>query len=156
MMPSRKHHAEAGLLVPSGCIKVNTWNFARRCSTEGTTWSEGPGRRAARERQRLRCVLGPDDLPAAAAYAMAPRLLTILTGRNLPRIRQSGEAEPSTIDDTTIADFTRVVDQDGKRCFPRDEIITDTKKAKPKKARRQLPSTHASVREFLNAGTISK
>ena len=82
-------------------------------------------------------------------------LATILTGRNLPRIRQSGEAEPSTIDDT-IADFTRVVDQDGKRCFPRDEIITDTKKAKPKKARRQLPSTHASVREFLNAGTISK
>jgi hypothetical protein len=22
---------------------VNTWNFARRCSTEGTTWSEGSG-----------------------------------------------------------------------------------------------------------------
>jgi hypothetical protein len=105
------------------------------------------GRRAARERQRLRCVLGPDDLPAAAAYAMAPRLLTVLTGRNLPRIRPSAEAEPSTIDDTTIADFTRVVDQDGKRCFPRDEIIADTKKAKPKKARRRLPSTHASVRD---------
>jgi DNA-binding transcriptional regulator YiaG len=66
---------------------------------------------------------------------MAPRLLTNLTGRNLPRIRQSGEAEPSTINDTTIADFTRVVDQDGKRCFSRDEIIADTKNAKPKKAR---------------------
>jgi len=44
---------------------------------------------------------------------MAPRLLTILTGRNLPKIRQSGEAEPSTINDKTIADFTRVVEQTG-------------------------------------------
>jgi hypothetical protein len=28
---------------------------------------------------------------------MAPRFLTILTGRNLPKIRQSREAEPSTV-----------------------------------------------------------
>jgi hypothetical protein len=42
---------------------------------------------------------------------MAP--LTILTGRNLPKIRQSGEAEPSTINDKTVADFTRVVKQTG-------------------------------------------
>jgi hypothetical protein len=41
------------------------------------------------------------------------RFLTILTGRNLPKIRQSGEAEPSTINDKTIADFTRVVEQTG-------------------------------------------
>ncbi len=45
---------------------------------------------------------------------MAPRLLTILTGRNLPKITgQSREAEPSTINDKTIADFTRVVEQTG-------------------------------------------
>ena len=44
---------------------------------------------------------------------MAPRFLTILTGRNLPKIRQSREAEPSTINEKTIADFTRVVDQTG-------------------------------------------
>ena len=44
---------------------------------------------------------------------MAPHFLTILTGRNLPKIRQSGEAEPSTINDKTIADFTRVVEQTG-------------------------------------------
>ncbi|MGZ3329984.1 MAG: hypothetical protein ACXU85_22770 [Xanthobacteraceae bacterium] len=44
---------------------------------------------------------------------MAPRFLTILTGRNLPKIRQPGEAEPSTINEKTIADFTRVVEQTG-------------------------------------------
>jgi len=44
---------------------------------------------------------------------MAPHFLTILTGRNLPKIRQSGKAEPSTINDKTIADFTRVVEQTG-------------------------------------------
>jgi hypothetical protein len=44
---------------------------------------------------------------------MAPRFLTILTGRNLPKIQQSSEAEPSTIKEKTIADFTRVVEQTG-------------------------------------------
>jgi hypothetical protein len=44
---------------------------------------------------------------------MAPRFLTILTGRNRPQIRQSGEAEPSTINEKTIADFMRVVEQTG-------------------------------------------
>jgi hypothetical protein len=44
---------------------------------------------------------------------MAPRFLTILTGRNLPKIRQSKESEPSTISEKTIADFTRVVEQTG-------------------------------------------
>jgi hypothetical protein len=44
---------------------------------------------------------------------MAPRILTILTGHNLPKIRQSGEAEPSTINEKTVADFTRVVEETG-------------------------------------------
>jgi len=44
---------------------------------------------------------------------MAPRFLTILTGSDLPKIRQPGEAEPSTINEKTIADFTRVVEQTG-------------------------------------------
>ena len=44
---------------------------------------------------------------------MAPRFLTILTGRNLPKIWQSREAEPSIINERTIADFTRVVEQTG-------------------------------------------
>jgi hypothetical protein len=44
---------------------------------------------------------------------MARRFLTILTGRNLPKIRQSREAEPSTINGKTIADFTRVVERTG-------------------------------------------
>jgi hypothetical protein len=44
---------------------------------------------------------------------MAPRFLTILTGHNLPKIRQSREPEPSTINEKTIADFTRVVEQTG-------------------------------------------
>jgi len=42
---------------------------------------------------------------------MAPRFLTILTGHNLPKIRQSREAEPSILNEKTIADFTRVVEQ---------------------------------------------
>ena len=47
------------------------------------------------------------------ARPMAPRFLTILTGRNLPKIRQSRELDPSTINEKTIADFTRVVEQTG-------------------------------------------
>jgi hypothetical protein len=41
---------------------------------------------------------------------MTSPFLTILTGRNLPKIRQSREAEPSIINEKTIADFTRVAD----------------------------------------------
>jgi hypothetical protein len=41
---------------------------------------------------------------------MAPRFLTILTGRNLPKIQQPREAEPSIINEKTIADFARVVE----------------------------------------------
>jgi hypothetical protein len=40
---------------------------------------------------------------------MAPRFLTILTGRNLPKIRQAREPEPSIINEKTIADFTRAL-----------------------------------------------
>ena len=44
---------------------------------------------------------------------MAPRLLPLLTGHNLPKIRQPREPEPSTVTEKTIADFTRVVEQTG-------------------------------------------
>ena len=44
---------------------------------------------------------------------MPYRFLTILTGRNLPKIRQPRGPEPSIIDEKTIADFTRVVEQTG-------------------------------------------
>jgi hypothetical protein len=44
---------------------------------------------------------------------MAPRFLTIPTGHNLPKIRQSRGVEPSTISEKTIAGFTRVVEQTG-------------------------------------------
>jgi hypothetical protein len=44
---------------------------------------------------------------------LAPRFLTILTGRDLPKMRQAGEPEPSTINEKTVADFTRVVEQTG-------------------------------------------
>jgi hypothetical protein len=44
---------------------------------------------------------------------MRRRLLTLLTGRNLPKIQQPREPEPSTINEKTIADFTRVVQQTG-------------------------------------------
>jgi hypothetical protein len=41
---------------------------------------------------------------------MEPRFLTILTGRNLPTIWQSGGAEPSIINEKTVADFACVVE----------------------------------------------
>ena len=44
---------------------------------------------------------------------MAHPLLTILTGRNLPKIRQPQEPAPSIINEKTIADFTRVVEEMG-------------------------------------------
>jgi hypothetical protein len=44
---------------------------------------------------------------------MAPRFLTIVTGRNLPKIPQSREPDPSIVNEKTIADFTRVVEQTG-------------------------------------------
>ena len=44
---------------------------------------------------------------------MVPRFFTLLTGRNLPKIRQPREPEPSIINEKTIADFTRVVKQTG-------------------------------------------
>jgi hypothetical protein len=44
---------------------------------------------------------------------MARRFLTIITGHGLPKIRQPREAGPSIINEKTIADFTRVVEQTG-------------------------------------------
>ncbi len=44
---------------------------------------------------------------------MASSFLTILTGRNMPKIRRLREPEPSIINEKTIADFTRVVVQTG-------------------------------------------
>jgi hypothetical protein len=44
---------------------------------------------------------------------MAPRFMTILSGHNLPKIRQARAPEPSIINTKTIADFARVVEQTG-------------------------------------------
>jgi len=64
---------------------------------------------------------------------MALRLLTILTGRNLPKIRQPREPEPSTINEKTVADFTRVVEQTGilKRSAGPGRIKTGHSNEKP-------------------------
>jgi hypothetical protein len=43
----------------------------------------------------------------------AARFLTILTSRNLPKIWQPREPEPSIINKKTVSDFTRPVDQTG-------------------------------------------
>jgi hypothetical protein len=45
--------------------------------------------------------------PLGFDAGMAPRFLTILNGRNLPKIQQPNEAEPSIINEKTIADFAR-------------------------------------------------
>jgi hypothetical protein len=44
---------------------------------------------------------------------MAPRIVTLLTGLNLPKIQQRQDDEPSIINAKTIADFARVVEQTG-------------------------------------------
>src|SRR5450759_2746718 len=45
---------------------------------------------------------------------MAPRFITLLTGRNLPKIRQPRKPEPSTVNEKTLGDFTRVVEETGE------------------------------------------
>jgi hypothetical protein len=42
---------------------------------------------------------------------MVPRFVTILTGSNLPKILQSKELEPSTLNERKVAGFARVVEQ---------------------------------------------
>ncbi|WP_156041856.1 hypothetical protein [Bradyrhizobium sp. URHD0069] len=49
--------------------------------------------------------------------------MTILTGRDLPRIRQDKALEPSIINEKTIADFARVVEQTGMQ--RRSEMAAD-------------------------------
>jgi hypothetical protein len=45
---------------------------------------------------------------------MAPRFITLLTGRNLPKvIRGFSEPQSSIINEKTVADFTRVVEETG-------------------------------------------
>jgi hypothetical protein len=40
---------------------------------------------------------------------MAPRFLTILTGRNLPKSGSRKDSDLSIVNERTIADFTRLV-----------------------------------------------
>jgi hypothetical protein len=47
-----------------------------------------------------------------AALSESPETLNV-SGHNLPKIRQAGEPEPSIINEKTVADFTRVVEQTG-------------------------------------------
>ena len=44
---------------------------------------------------------------------MDPHFITVLTGRNLPKIRHQREPEPSIINEKTVADFTRVMELTG-------------------------------------------
>jgi hypothetical protein len=80
---------------------------------------------------------------------MAPRFLTILTGRNLPKIRQSREPEPSTINEKTVADFTRVVEQTGILERGESSIATTNSSSAPRRSDPQgidnLPSRRRRV-----------
>jgi hypothetical protein len=44
---------------------------------------------------------------------MASRSRIILTGSKLPKIQQPSEAAPSIVNERTISDFTKVVEQTG-------------------------------------------
>jgi hypothetical protein len=71
------------------------------------------------DQQRTRPVLSPTHWVIAHRFrprfdwAMDPHFITILSGRNLPKIRQQRDPEPSIINEKTVADFTRVVEQTG-------------------------------------------
>ena len=58
---------------------------------------------------------------------MARHFLTFLTGQNMPVIRQRPDSEPSIINDKTVADFTRVVEQTGilKQPLPKSDTTDD-------------------------------
>jgi hypothetical protein len=56
---------------------------------------------------------------------MAPSFVTLTTGRNLPKIRQSKESKPSIVNERTIADFTRVVEQTGILAPAAPEPVAD-------------------------------
>jgi hypothetical protein len=67
---------------------------------------------------------------------VAQRFLTILTRRNMPTIRQSREAEPSIINEKTIADFMRVPEQTGlSQCGP-----SATEIRQPERSDDQMPA----------------
>jgi len=42
---------------------------------------------------------------------MAPRFMMTLVGRDIPTIRHARTLQPSIINEKTVADFTRVVEQ---------------------------------------------
>ena len=58
---------------------------------------------------------------------MDPRIVAFLSGPNMPIIRQPPASEPSIINDKTVADFTRVVEQTGilKRLAAKPDTTDD-------------------------------
>ena len=81
---------------------------ADREITRLCAWGDKMHRKDRPEREEARGLENENSNPS-----MPYRFLTILTGRNLPKIRQPRGPEPSIIDEKTIADFTRVVEQTG-------------------------------------------
>jgi hypothetical protein len=70
---------------------------------------------------------------------MTTRFMTILTGRDLPTIWQARKPQPSIINEKTVADFTRVVEQNiaapadgaGTRCGSRRSRLAMAAKHHP-------------------------
>jgi hypothetical protein len=72
-------------------------------------WGDKVYRKDRPEREEARGLRENENSTPIMPYCF----LTILTGRNLPKIQQPRDVEPSTINEKTIADFTRVVEQTG-------------------------------------------
>jgi hypothetical protein len=70
--------------------------------------------------------------------------MTILTGRNLPKIQQSREPEPSTINEKTIADFTRVVEQIVAGVMPKKNPCPEAKPAEVFRRSAPLSKRHGA------------
>jgi hypothetical protein len=79
---------------------------------------------------------------------VAPPFLTIPTGRNLPKIQQPSMAQPSTSNEKTVADFTRVVEQTGI-LPPTDMLQADTE---PRAA--ETPSDEPAREDHLRRNAL--
>jgi hypothetical protein len=63
---------------------------------------------------------------------MLPFFMPKLTGYNMPKIyRQPRELAPSTVNEKTVADFTRVVEQTGLKPDPPSRFDSDARPHPP-------------------------
>jgi hypothetical protein len=91
-----------------------------------------------------------------ASKTMTPHFLTLLTGRNLPKIRQPREPERSIINEKTVADFTRVVEM-GSAMNRSSTLIAESANGQTKIVRRVRVALRLlkALKDQKSAGKVS-